>query len=306
MTSRQRPLPYVLYHSPCLDGFGAAYAAWRHFGDNARYIPMSHGETIPELRDGADVYMVDFTFKRPQMLEIAKNHRIVVLDHHKSALEDLVGIATISDQIKVVFDMDKSGARLAWEFFHPMREVPALILDIEDRDLWKFSRLNSKAINAALYTRPYEFDIWHNLMTEPILYHRLIAEGEAILRVEDQQVEALCRHARAAKIDVAGHGTCAFPAVNASYFHASEVGNRLLKMFPEALFAGVYRDTGDGKREWSLRSAEGRLDVSKVAVEYGGGGHRNASGMREDRAFDAVWFEAKTFADYTGWEAADV
>lgn len=29
------PLVTVLYHADCLDGFGAAYAAWRHFGDTA-------------------------------------------------------------------------------------------------------------------------------------------------------------------------------------------------------------------------------------------------------------------------------
>ena len=30
-------LTTVFYHAHCLDGFGAAYAAWRYFGDQASY-----------------------------------------------------------------------------------------------------------------------------------------------------------------------------------------------------------------------------------------------------------------------------
>ena len=32
----------VLYHADCLDGFGAAYAAWEKFGDTAEYIPVQY------------------------------------------------------------------------------------------------------------------------------------------------------------------------------------------------------------------------------------------------------------------------
>ena len=28
----------VIYHDQCRDGFGAAYAAWKKFGDDASYI----------------------------------------------------------------------------------------------------------------------------------------------------------------------------------------------------------------------------------------------------------------------------
>ena len=39
------PLPTLIYyHADCIDGFGAAYAAWRHFGQNASYHPMHHGD----------------------------------------------------------------------------------------------------------------------------------------------------------------------------------------------------------------------------------------------------------------------
>jgi len=53
---------FVLYHSPCYDGFGAAYAAWRSLGDTAEYIPVSHGNPPPDLPKGSHVYIIDFSY----------------------------------------------------------------------------------------------------------------------------------------------------------------------------------------------------------------------------------------------------
>jgi len=33
----------VVYHKGCMDGFGAALVAWKKFGDQANYIPVSYG-----------------------------------------------------------------------------------------------------------------------------------------------------------------------------------------------------------------------------------------------------------------------
>ena len=43
-------------------------------------------------------------------------------------------------------------------------------------------------------------------------------------------------------------------------------------------FAACYWDTPKG-RVFSLRSSDDGADVSEVAKQYGGGGHRNASGF---------------------------
>ena len=63
----------------------------------------------------------------------AKVSKLVVLDHHKSAAEKLTGYQCRCGVVH--FDMNKSGARLAWEFFHPDKPVPGLIRYIEDRDI---------------------------------------------------------------------------------------------------------------------------------------------------------------------------
>ena len=90
MRSETRPL--VVYHSPCPDGFGAAYAAWRHFGDAAEYVGAGYGVASELNVRGRDVFVLDFCFPRPRleaMRQIARS--LIVLDHHKTAQEDLAG-----------------------------------------------------------------------------------------------------------------------------------------------------------------------------------------------------------------------
>ncbi len=59
--------PLVIYHANCADGFGAAFAAWLKFGDEAEYVPFKYGEdgmrfkTLFQLGDPKrDIYILDF------------------------------------------------------------------------------------------------------------------------------------------------------------------------------------------------------------------------------------------------------
>jgi len=46
-------------------------------------------------------------------------------------------------------------------------------------------------------------------------------------------------------------------------------------------FGTYYIDRHDGKRQWSLRSRDGGVDVSEIAKAHGGGGHKQAAGFEE-------------------------
>jgi oligoribonuclease NrnB/cAMP/cGMP phosphodiesterase (DHH superfamily) len=83
-----------IYHGHCSDGFGAALAVWKRWGDAVRYVPMQYGQSLSDVADvaGKHVLMVDFSLKRPATIEAAKiAASIVVLDHHKTAQEELRG-----------------------------------------------------------------------------------------------------------------------------------------------------------------------------------------------------------------------
>jgi uncharacterized protein len=255
---------HVLYHGNCPDGFGGAWAAWRALGDRARYLPVQHGDPPPDLPPGARVAIVDFSYPREVILALrARVASLTILDHHKTAEEALRGIPD------TVFDMDKSGAMLAWEYFHPGEPAPALIGYVQDRDLWRFALPNSREVSAALGSYPYDFAVWSGLDADA-----LAREGRAILRFRDQTVNAIVSFARMG--EVGGH---VVPVANATA-HWSDAGEALLQRFPDAPFAALYYDDSEGRRRWSLRS-RGDFDVAEVAKRFGGGGHRAAAGFRE-------------------------
>lgn len=95
-TAMQRDPPawapdLVIFHNPCTDGFGAAWAAWHAWGDAPEYIGAAYGEAPPNV-EGKNVLIVDFSYPKAVLETMAGSATsIVVLDHHKSAAADLGG-----------------------------------------------------------------------------------------------------------------------------------------------------------------------------------------------------------------------
>ncbi len=251
--------PLVLYHGDCPDGFGAAYAAWKRYGERADYRAISHGDPAPDVR-GRRVLVVDFAFAR-DVTEALRTEAadLRVLDHHRSAAADLRGLAYCE------FDMNRSGAVMAWEHLH-RAPVPPLLRYVQDRDLWRNALPGSAEVSAALSAHPYDVHVWDGLDVEA-----LRREGAVLLRYQRQLVDRIA--ARATPIELGG---VRVPVVNSPVLQ-SEIGDRLARGQP---FAGVWWQGGDGLARWSLRSTPEGLDVSVIASRFGGGGHRNAAGFR--------------------------
>lgn len=262
-------ITHVLYHDPCFDGFGAAWAAHEKLGDQAQYIRVNYGDKIPDLPRDARVAIVDFSFPRAELEDLKdKVAGLVVLDHHKTAEENLKGLPY------AVFEKTRAGAGISWEYFHPDKPVPELISLVEDRDLWKFELPQSKEFSAALASYPRDFGVWSQLDVA-----HLKVEGQAILRYKEQLVQANVERAREG--NVRGYQV---PIVNVSGELRSEVGDALKKKFPQAPFVALYFDDEQGDRHWSLRSGPD-FDVTTVLKTFkGGGGHAQAGGFTQPRA----------------------
>lgn len=269
---------YVCFHGGCQDGFGAAWAFWRKHGDAATYIPVHWNNPPPEMEDGSDLFILDFGFAPDEMLALKKRMRsITLLDHHKTVFESIGSLAFMKKldraegpaKLHIFFDLTKSGARLAWEHIFPGDTPPMLIQWIEDKDLWKWQFRDSKAAVSGLETYPFKFSVWDEIVQNEA---KLLIRGETAVLLKDELIYSICKGIRMAVID--GHTV---PVVNATS-HWSEVGAELVKRFPDAPFSATYNDTVDC-RKWSLRS-NGKFDVSKVALKYGGGGHPAAAGFQ--------------------------
>ena len=266
-----------IYHGNCPDGFAAAWAVRHALGDTVEFHAGVHQQAPPEV-SGREVILVDFSYKKSvleSMLETAAG--ITILDHHVSAQQDLAELLQ-SGKISGLFDMARSGAMLTWEWFNPDSEAPQLIRHIQDRDLWQFKLAGTREIMAGLSSWPYDFSLWDRFMQNRHgELEKLKSDGIAIERKLQKDVDELIATG-VMRMTIGGFDV---PVLNASSAYVSEAGHRLSHNEP---FAACYWDHADG-RSFSLRSAEGGVDVAAVAVQYGGGGHRHAAGFTVARGW---------------------
>ena len=263
----------VLYHGNCYDGFGAAWAAWKKLGhENVRYQAINYGDTPPPLinADQGKLYILDFSFPRDQLITLTKEFDVTVLDHHKTAQAALEGLDY------AVFDLNRSGAMLAWDYFFPSIEAPLMVSYLQDRDLWRFELPHSREISSWMRSWPFDFLTWSELAEKlEYTFPLEVREGQAILRFQSQMVNIMADNSWVKELQ--GH---VVPVTNATAFF-SEVGEELCLRDPQAPFSAYYLDRKDGKRQWGLRS-RGGFDCSEVAKKMGGGGHPGAAGWVEE------------------------
>jgi len=254
--------PLVIYHGKCLDGMTAAWAVRRALGDGD-YMPADYGVVPPDVT-GREVVIVDFSYRREVMEEMAvKAKSLLVLDHHKSAQADLVGLTY------AIFDMERSGAGLAWDWFHPGRSRPALVEMVEDGDLWRHALPDTREFQLRLTMEPMDFSAWDrvaNLSEQELQTY--IKEGGLLKRSFDKDVGNLLADRYAVTLS----GEVGL-AVNAPGMFTSELGNDLAQL--SGTFGMVWRQVGENIKV-SLRSC-GDYDVAVLAGKFGGGGHRNAA-----------------------------
>jgi oligoribonuclease NrnB/cAMP/cGMP phosphodiesterase (DHH superfamily) len=259
----QPEIDLIIYHGNCADGWCAAYVAKRRW-PKAELLPAFYGEDCPfNAVAGKHVLVVDFSWVRGLVRRLRSEAKsLLILDHHVTAKAELVG------EPYCVFDMERSGAQLAWDVCFPGEARPWQVDCVADRDLWQWKLPHSREVNAFLSAQPPDTTVWNELWQMDL--QQVLVGGVAILRHVDRYVEQVTAQHQDGLF--AGH---LIAVVNAAYPNISEVGHALCRQHP--LFMGWFERV-DGKMQFSLRSV-GDLDVSQIAKDYGGGGHRNAAGF---------------------------
>jgi hypothetical protein len=251
-----------------------------------------------------------------QLFMMAK--QVVWLDHHKTAFEMWCGgvpeIGIFQEKFRqsnvlgkdalwlpahhIILNNNKSGALLAWEYFHPGTDAPMLFKHIDDYDRWQFKIDGTKEFNKALWSyAPWSFAQWHNTydLTDDACTTDMYLEGQAILRAHDQNVQSMVKgSARACKMlhtkeqDASWYAThehweaefdvnAVGLAANCPPHLTSDVGHALATQ--SGAFGLCWALSKEGMvAKCSLRS-NGDYDVSEIAKVFGGGGHKNAAGF---------------------------
>jgi uncharacterized protein len=179
------PKVLCIFHAACADGLGAAWAVHRALGDGVEFVAAKYGDDPFSMKvdcttcqgsgghygnpctdclgtgykqggalyqfTGRDILIVDFSYPLATLRAIAAEARsVLVLDHHKSAQEDLatlpipysfnplkpqsakeiapykvyragvdIGIVgSDSPELAAIFDLNRSGCGIAWDYLH--------------------------------------------------------------------------------------------------------------------------------------------------------------------------------------------
>lgn len=255
-----------IYHGGCVDGFTAAWIVAKRF-PQADLVAAGYGDPAPDCTDD-DVYIVDFSYPRAELWALCERaESVTVFDHHQTAQADLEGFD--HPRARVVFDMDRSGAGITWDELHLDEQRLDLVDYVEDRDLWRLKLKGNAEVYAVLQSHPKTLEVWDTLANTGLA--DLWAEGAGINRYRQQLIDSAVKEAF--EMTIGGH---AVMVANCVYAVASEVAGRLSEGRP---FGAYYYDA-PGERRWGLRSTVEGLDVSEIAQQYGGGGHKHAAGFR--------------------------
>lgn len=311
-----------VYHANCDDGFGAAWAV-RHGRPDTEFFAAIHGGRLMPKVQGRDVVMVDFCYPLAIMEQlIAACKSMTVLDHHKSSMLDMAGFNDGKPghpKCLLYFDMDKSGAMLAWQWFNKRQPAPKFIEYIQDRDLWTKALPSVDQFTAGLRSYPQSFEVWDEILGFNTSHNELIdarvddliKEGTPILRYQNQLVDSAVRNSFWVTIDVPSaiqlpgaplglgpngmeYYRMRFRGANVIPAIVSEVGEQLA-----IRYGGTSLTWVQGFKNWNYQLRirdleEPAFDVSVVAKAMGGGGHHKAAGFKVPQMIHAKWEEPRS------------
>lgn len=287
-----------IYHTPCNDGLTAAWAVKKAHPD-AELRPASHGKPFPlDGLAGRDVVFVDICPTRGDLLKLLEVADVTILDHHKTAEADLKDLE--APNLSVVFDMERSGAGIAWDYYHgdqPQR--PWFVDTVEDNDLWRFALPSTKAAIEYMRSLPQTIDAIEGLYQQsgkpihdldgvtfipnnPPLY--ATERGHAILEFKGIQIQQSVEFAQRKFLGFANGEKMDVYVSNVPFFLCSDVANVLAQKNADEgrVPLGItYYMAATGKWALSFRTI-GDFDCSAIAKAFGGGGHKNASGANVD------------------------
>lgn len=260
------------FHANCVDGAASAAVLRRKY-PVAKCYPMNHGDPLRARVKNKKLYIVDFSFSADRLQRMAGEAKSVHwYDHHITALpiQKKVGWGEI--------DLKESGASLTWKMEFPDQALPKILAYVRDKDLYLWELPDSREISMYLrtlegITNPLD-PVWQKLLDglSDEEWQNMVAQGAQALRHQELTLKQGLKSAF--EVNFHGHRTL---AVNWS-LEASDMGETIYKDLGYEV-ALMFYYTG---RIWNFSLRSEKVDVSKLALKYGGGGHPGASGFRTE------------------------
>ena len=290
---------YVIHHSADFDGIFCREIA-RKFLPDAESIGWDYGHDTPNIPADARLYMLDISIGDTGLINedgLMDHPNLIWIDHHKSAIEKYP--ATIPG-----YRIDGVAAcRLAWQWFSFLQQgldphrnqldpnmpgkgqfverkvsEPWAVRLAGEYDIWDKRDDNAELFQHGLRSEELYPNTWDALLSTSVgdegTVARLLNQGRALQYARTKENASVIKEIG---FTLQWEGLT-FLACNAARYNSLLFTEGLT---PEHDACFGFKWTG---KDWSVSlyhsPSKEHHDLSKIAVKYGGGGHRGACGFR--------------------------
>ncbi len=305
-TSHPPDLVHIVSHGPhCLDGVTSAVAVARfhagievdaRFANNPEINEAIQGIPMPPAGRRHEIWITDISWNEPATdahlrTLAAAGTRIIWIDHHRTAIERLKRGAIDVPLATMVVEDTWAASRLVYEHLERrlaaeggvpsgraehaagFRALAKLVAMADDNDRWIHAIPGSREL-ALTVGAMRDTEAYRELLgvDADVTYTPPMREAEARITAELAATHALAEKTRRERavgdVTVIAAWCAGFP---------SEIGDKWGKATPRAVIA-LYDTKSDGVS--FRRSPSCRVDLSRVAETFGGGGPAAAAGCK--------------------------
>ena len=286
---------YVIYHKNCLDGFTGFFilTLTNLISDKAIvYSDVPSANHLPPNIDGKNVIIIDVAYKKNIVAELLKrSHKMTFIDHHISIRDDILSLQP-SPPHEIVYNENKSGASLVWNYFFKQSKVPYFVRYIEDNDIgaWKMKHtlpfISALSVKYPIINTKENLENWKKLFDKTEIVN-LIKRGNIYGEYRDHLID----------MNLKKYSIEAFPGekIYNDYFpFFKSIGQYKVVVYngggcPSSSHLSVkFLENIDcdfvifwvlnlDRKEYIIQFRSANVDVASIAKLFGGGGHTLAS-----------------------------
>lgn len=295
---------YIIYHKNCFDGFTGFFLFLKSKKWEEKpyvYPDVPFASQAPPDIEGKNIIAIDVAYKPHIIKEIAsKANKLLFLDHHVS-IKDEVKELNLQKPHEIVYDVNECGASLVWNYFFKNKKMPEFLTHIKDNDLGKWKLPNTipfiTALEVHYKTKPNFENLkkWDDLLEEGTLLD-LYDKGKKyevyknyVINRKKYDIVYFPSEWYLSKFPNSNFkkNQFKFALINTDGPAISLLGKKISE---ECKCNGtiLYRINFSPLEVYcSIRSLN--TDVGSIAKEFGGGGHKLASGFRWNLKNGSFW-----------------
>ena len=271
-----------IYHVADHDGKGSA-AIVKNLYPEAECLGFNHDMEVPKdlIAKHDKVVVCDIALPMDYMFELNDKIEFIWIDHHVSVINEYEQAIAKGNRkpIKGIRRNGTAAIELTWEYFSSDKPVPEGIKLLALNDLYELSdervRPFEYAIQSLGVNRPQD-EIWKKLINNEVDINSMVEKGKAIL----------------SWIKIRNYRLVRTLAFKSEYNGLSCICSNMVQGYSEFFdsvdnleaydFMVNFYMTKNNIWKMTFYTLRDDIDVSEIAISFGGGGHKKAAGATVD------------------------